>query len=73
MHLDQPVDRDLSVDGRRIEALVAEELLDVADVGPARRSMLDSPARRATRSEVAGRAPRHRRPPQPRASNHALC
>ena len=32
-----------------------------------RRPALDSPARRARWSEMAGRGPRHRRPPQPRS------
>ena len=52
MHLDQPVYCDLGVDGRRIEALVAEELLDVADVGPT----LQHVGRTGVPQEVAGTA-----------------
>jgi hypothetical protein len=52
MHLDQPVYRDLRVDGCRIEAFVAKELLDVADIGPA----LQHVGRTGVPQEVAGAA-----------------
>ena len=35
MDLQEPLDRDLGVDGGRLQALVPEELLDIPDVGPA--------------------------------------
>ena len=57
MHLDQPVDRYLGVDGRRFEALVPKELLDVADVGPA----LQHVGRTRVPQQVAGAAPEPRR------------